>query len=303
MISRRTTKYLAELYVQWFRHSHGRSQNRGYFYSIVGDEFYDFLFEHEYDDWFCTLGRTTSSGTNTRQLIDFILGLHTGETLKQVAPDGTGPQQTSLGQDLLTKLAGDILKHIEKNSSTYPPAYLQSQIADLMSSLQLDGYKYQDSRLLISESEVFDTQDSTDILSTLYKELDLDNSEIAFNHLKLSEEAFLAKRWGDCISNSRNLLETVLREVAASHSVTFDNTKLDRKTYETPVLVRQYLENIKLIEENEKKTLAEVYGLLSNTGSHPYMAQQDQARLLRHVSLLLSEFIMLRYQGELANSI
>ena len=35
------------------------------------------------------------------------------------------------------------------------------------------------------------------------------------------------------------------------------------------------------------------------TGSHPYIAQQDQARLLRQLALVLSQFILLRYQGYL----
>ena len=63
--------------------------------------------------------------------------------------------------------------------------------------------------------------------------------------------------------------------------------------------VRDYLEREGLLETKEKKELAEVYGLLSNVGSHPYIAGKDQARLLRQQALLLSQFVMLRYQGYL----
>jgi hypothetical protein len=47
-----------------------------------------------------------------------------------------------------------------------------------------------------------------------------------------------------------------------------------------------------------KEALAKVYGLLSHTGGHPYMAQNDQARLLRHLALTFSQFAMLRLRGK-----
>jgi hypothetical protein len=57
-----------------------------------------------------------------------------------------------------------------------------------------------------------------------------------------------------------------------------------------------------LLESKEKKVISSVYALLSNTGSHPYMADNDEARLLRHLSLTLSQFVMLRLQGSVRNN-
>lgn len=48
--------------------------------------------------------------------------------------------------------------------------------------------------------------------------------------------------------------------------------------------MRDYLEQEALLERKEKDALAQVYGLLSETGAHPYIAKSDQARLLRHRS-------------------
>jgi hypothetical protein len=64
--------------------------------------------------------------------------------------------------------------------------------------------------------------------------------------------------------------------------------------------VRDYLEQNGLLEGKEKDALAKVYGLLSETGGHPYMAQNEQARLLRHLALSFSQFAMLRFRGCLA---
>jgi hypothetical protein len=64
--------------------------------------------------------------------------------------------------------------------------------------------------------------------------------------------------------------------------------------------VRDYLERSGLLESKEKEALAKVYGPLSHTGGHPYMAQNDQARLLRHLALTFSQFAMLRLRGKLS---
>ena len=47
---------------------------------------------------------------------------------------------------------------------------------------------------------------------------------------------------------------------------------------------------------------ASVCGLLSHAGGHPYMAQSEQARLLRHLVLTFSQFVMLRFKSKLDSS-
>ena len=94
-------------------------------------------------------------------------------------------------------------------------------------------------------------------------------------------------------------LETILQEVATAHSVHVKGSTLPAGTYTRPVTGRDYLEQEGLVERKEKATIAQVYGLLSETGGHPYMARNDQARLLRHLALAFSQFVMLRLQGSL----
>ena len=36
---------------------------------------------------------------------------------------------------------------------------------------------------------------------------------------------------------------------------------------------------------------------MSDTGGHPYMAAKDQARLMRHLALTFSQFVLLRLEG------
>jgi hypothetical protein len=162
--------------------------------------------------------------------------------------------------------------------------------------LELDGFIFRDSRLLTSDENVL-AEEESGVLESLYRRLNLQNEKTAFHHLDLSEQHYLAGRWDDSISNSRKFLESVLREVATAHSLQEHDSPLSRSVYEWPKDVRNYLEKEKLISHKEKEALFKVYGLLSDTGGHPYMARSDQARLLRNLALTLSQFIMLRFQG------
>jgi hypothetical protein len=94
----------------------------------------------------------------------------------------------------------------------------------------------------------------------------------------------------------------VLQEVAATHAEKSDTGSLDKSVKEWPARVRDYLEKVGLLETKEKEALATAYGLMSHTGNHPYMAANDQARLLRHLALTFSQFVMLRLRGNLGAS-
>ena len=167
----------------------------------------------------------------------------------------------------------------------------------LIRNVELDGYSYEKPRLIAPEMDVLDIQDEMGILESLYTSLELNNKETAFHHLELSDEHYLASKWDDSISNSRKFLEAVLQETAYSHYLFANKTPISDEIYSRPAQVRDYIEKQGLLESKEKEALSSVYGLLSNTGSHPYITQNEQARLLRHLALTFAQFVMLRYQG------
>lgn len=307
MISRKTAHIIGEVYAALFREPRTGHRVGGYpssyTYYVVGvQKLYDFLYDNGYPAWFCNKARAITISHDTRPLKDFIMKLHTGETQYDATPDWSWEQRTQLGQKQLVDLARDILNYCHSDSASQRKQETSHGIETLTRALELDGYAYQNSRLLASEEEVLDTEEEAGILEKLFTSLGLGNKETAFHHLNLSEEHYMAQRWDDSISNSRKFLECVLQEVAAAHSLSRRNTRLLETVYSQPVQVRDYLEKEGLIETKEKKAIAEVYGLLSHTGSHPYMAQNDQARLLRHLALTLSQFVMLRLQGSLASA-
>ena len=151
----------------------------------------------------------------------------------------------------------------------------------------------------VIKEDVLDVQEEAGVLESLYVSLQLGNRETAMHHLQLSEEHYLAEKWDDSIANCRKFLECVLGEVAVAHSLRVKGSPLPETTYTRPVRVRDYLEREGLLEKKEKEVLAEVYGLLSQTGGHPYKAQSEQAQLLRGFALSFSHFTMRRFSDRL----
>lgn len=288
MISRAATKILAKIYGNLFtKRVFKRTVIRQYEdYVVVKNRLYDFLYERDYEAWFLNATQEHHIYRH-RHLVEFIMKIHTGESLISARPEWTLEQRKKLGQRYLKDLAEDIIKDLKSSSS----------VKELISRLELDGYIWKNERLLFSESDVLDSEEEGGILKSLVDELDLENKETTLHHLQLSEDHYIDEKWEDSISNSRKFLESILQEVAAKHHMVEGNTILSDSIYSSPRDVRDYLKNNGLIEEKEKKAIASVYGLLSETGGHPYIAEQDQARLLRHMALTFCQFVMLRLKG------
>lgn len=293
MISRRTAIRIGDAYKANFAYvGTGRSSP-----TVDKDKLYDFLFSNDYAPWFCN---SFASMLIPRSVKEWVMRLHTGETQANATPEWNWEARRKLGQKYLRNLAEDILQYYESCKGTYERRKLDRACPELLRSLELDGYAYRDGKLYPPESDVLDVEEETGLLHRLYEALSLANLDTVFGMLQLSEEHYLEERWSDCIVNSRKFLESVLLEVARAYAQRFATGELDQLREPQPRSVRQFLEDQGLIEKREKEALDKVYGLLSHTGAHPYMAENDQARLLRQLSLTLSQFAMLRLQGRIS---
>ncbi len=303
MISRKCCKLIAEAYEVSFSKYHAGDRFTSGYDTVNTTALYDFLYENDYAAYFCNAARDTYRSHSTRGLKEFIMKLHTGETLYTATNDWTWQQREHLGQEHLRDLAEDILNKLVDILALLKARGIGVDrdralaLERLKKQLELEGYEYRDRKLLQPETDVLDVAEETGVLRSLHKELGLANADTTFHHLELTEHHYVEGRWDDSISNSRKFLESVLQEIAAAHSQRVRGEVIADRTYSSALHVRDYLEKQGLVEPKEKKALSAVYGLLSDTGSHPYMAQKDQARLLRHLALTLSQFAMLRLRG------
>lgn len=299
MISRRSVIALSDVFSRHFTKYESNTRRR----TADSVAVYDFLYRHEYDAWFCDAARSRTS-TAPRTLKDFILKVHTGESLFEATPEWSWQQREKLGQELVRSLSEDVLNEAAKD--TRPRArHLTTTLAHIVDderlreNLELDGYVYKGERLLIPESDVLDVQQEEGILHSLYSELKLGEPEVALHHLRLSEEHYVNGKWDDSISNVRKFAEAALLHVALRLN---DLGSAQIRSDARPVDVRTHLEREGLLSKKEREALQHVYGLLSETGSHPYIAANDQARLMRHLGLTFAQFVMLRLRGKLADA-
>lgn len=299
MISRRAAAAIAQAYFERFTYYNagsGRIESK-----VYRDDLYDFLYENDFDSWFLNCVKKLSP-TYRRQLKELLMRLHTGETVQKVAPSWSRKQREALGQRLLRELAQALITLREDDSEygRYRPKRAET-VDEMRRALELDGYVYRSGTLLIPEESVLDETEEQGVIGELFAENSLHGRDTLIHHLELSASHYSECRWDDSISNSRKVLELVLRECARKHA-SENSTSLDENFLSRPARVREYLVDRGLIEEKEKLALASIYGLLSNTGGHPYIAEKDQARLLRHYSLTTCQFVLLRLRGALAAS-
>jgi len=256
---------------------------------------YDFLYERGWDAWFCNTVRKRGSGSNPRTIKDFIMSLHTGQSLVDATPDWTWKQRERLGQRYLEELAEDAVQRWDKAES-----YYRKGLDSMKKALELDGYGFKDGRLLVPEQDVVDAQEQAGVLRTLFQDMALGEEAETFSFLEASDDHYIDGKWADAIHNARKFLESTLWCVATKNASETEGRQLPVAMSESPASVRDYLEKQGLLEEKEKKALSAVYSLLSHTGGHPYMAEKDQARLLRHLAITFCHFVMLRLKGRLA---
>jgi hypothetical protein len=298
MISRNSAKTIADAYYSNFIHFHRGTRVYSGRFTTDLHSLYDFLYVNDFEAWLLNAFNSLSS-TNTRDLIDFILRIHTGESLSVATPQWNWQQRQTLGQRILKELAECLIRKQLSSDPDFQSSEdsAKRSVAIMQRTLELDGYIFRDNILWIPEESVVNEAEEQGVLESLMNSLGLPDVPTLKHHLELSATDYQASHWDNSISNSRKVLDGVLTQVAIRYSDISGDSGLSSKELERAFAVRDYLEQIKLLEKKEKEAIASVYALLSDTGGHPYIAERDQARLMRHLSLTLSQFVLLRLEG------
>jgi len=298
MIGRRSAKTIADAYHERFT-SFTRGQYGSREFQYHRDKLYDFLFINNFEGWVLNAIKQIYR-SDQRGLLEFLMRFHTGESLASGTPDWSWDKRKTLGQRFLRDLAQALIhaRHSDPQFEAYGDQDKKA-VDEMQRLLELDGYVYRAGVLLVPEESVLDVEEEEGVLENLIRAVGLPESSTIQHHLQLSEEHYQNENWDDSISNSRKTLEAVLMQVANVYSASSTGKPLPAQTLNRPAAVREYLEQVGVLERKEQTTLGEVYGLLSNTGGHPYIAQQDQARLMRHLSVTFCQFVLLRLQGRL----
>jgi len=295
MIGRKVAKRLAEVYRKRFlRVTRDRTYGRDDHYSVDGKEFHDFLYERDYEPWLLEIADSLNY-SKPRDLEEFVMGLQTGRSLALVTRDWTIPERQDFGQRILVRFAEDILREAHEPTTYAHERESRIEVREaLLLPLELDGYIYRSGKLYQSDKNVLNEEQEANLLLELINVVRLDNALVMDHHLKMSETQYLDGHWWDSIGNARAFFEEVLKQVAIKYSREHPGDPIDDNP--KAVDVRLYLEKVGLFSHSEIMAIKEVYALLSESGNHPHISEQDQARMMRNLSLTLSSLPCSRHK-------
>src|ERR1044072_9400877 len=202
MVSRRSTLRIERLYEVLF--TDGRVPLFDF------QKLWDYLYEEEVEGWFLEQIKSIQYPSQFR---DVVLGLHTDTTLKakHLLPE----VRQEIAQKILWQLAVAILKFCGPDLDN-PIAEQSDDVIltrALVRQLEMDGYVYRNETLYPAESTVIPEEAEQSYLESLIAETRFSDSDTIIHHLKLSEEHFLNSKWDDSISNSRKVLDAILKDI------------------------------------------------------------------------------------------
>lgn len=269
MISRRTTLLIADIICNSFTHEvretdlYGRT--RGYSTKVMEDELRDFLFEFGIDGF--TIEKISHSFITKADLKKDILNIHTGYFYNKEKYFNF----TKLGQKDIKGLAIGILYR------KLQPESLEA----LENLLRIDGYIYEKEKLYEINTDV---DDKANLIKNKFKKFGFNYKKEFDVFYSNMNEHFANSKWEDSIHNSRKLYEIVLKECAIyySENIAKDNENLLNAK---PVDIRLYLEKNNYFSDDESNIIQYYYKYLSNIGSHPKLALEEQADFSRVMSI------------------
>jgi hypothetical protein len=217
------------------------------------DSLYDFLYERDYEPWFCNMVNKLMS---RRGLKEWVLRLHTGETLSDATPNWPWDKRAELGRQYLQNLAKDFLNWYQEIDQKWVADSYRGLRDEILRRLEIDGYVYRKGELLEPEADVLDVEAESGLLRSLFGDLGLPEEDQTFGFLDLSEKHYVEGRWSDSIGNARKFFEGILQGVAKKHADEAGAADSHVLAGQRPVEVRAYLEASGLLEKKERETLA-----------------------------------------------
>jgi hypothetical protein len=262
--------------------------------------FADLLYEKDHDEALVNTARALYLETGT--IKSFILGLYSGSTLellvasKQQAEGGFLPiDRPEIADTALQKLAADLLEYAHRPREKTLVHIDRMFIKDLVASLELDGLQWKNDCLLRIEENTFDVKEQEGILEEIYRTLGLGNLAQIRHELKLTDDHYVAGKWGDCIKHARDLAECILLEVAVARAG-LGAGSVPAKAKEQAVSVRAELHSSGFLDDKEVGFLNALWKLLSEQGGHMNMSPKENARICRQYALTAAHFVLLRFQ-------
>lgn len=278
MISRKTTLYVANVIIDNFTYEKFNSSYNGGYYSheISKEKLRDFLYEVGVDGW--SIDKIYRIYSDVDKLKGYILNMETGRFYNTEEYN----KFKKYGQSDLKAIIIGIFQQKKE---------LNIDIEELENLLRIDGYIYNNGNLYELNTDI---EEKVELVKVKYEYFDFDQViefDTFYNNMN---EHFTNSKWEDSIHNGRKLYEMVLSKVAKKYSNIMGDKKISGN--EKQVQIREYLEEKEFFSEDEINIVRYYYKYISNIGSHPKLALQEQADFCRVLTINICLYALKRLE-------
>jgi len=252
----------------------------------------EFLYEHDFPDWFITHARTQYS-FEWREIIPAIR--NTQFFFPHTYFSGPGANITGkpyLSPEEAVTLSEELLQRLTAAASTLPDGEA------VVRSLELDGFRVNKEELrLIPFDSVASEQEEENRITLLVKQSGFASETVILKHIRDAHELFLQEKDHPSIGEARNFVQALIDGISAEtdahggHSVGYPSGMANRL---------KYLEDVGFFTTDEKTAFGSAWGFLS-AGSHPGIPTRDEARIALILSLEFGVLLLLKFGNWRAN--
>lgn len=190
------------------------------------------------------------------------------------------------GQTWLIGMVQVVLSEAEPMRAALP-------VDELIASLKEDGLDYIRGKVVPAAVKAVDLEPEDQYLLALIRSINPPNIDEVKHHHDESDKAFANGIWGGASSETRNFLIAVLRglrEVATSRGKI---PPFKQPGKDGPLI--EDFKSIGLFTDDEKNAVMYVWVLLSYSGPHVGIKEEDSARLSRLLAIGMTEWTTLKF--------
>ncbi|MGA8622802.1 MAG: hypothetical protein WB660_30300 [Candidatus Sulfotelmatobacter sp.] len=163
----------------------------------------------------------------------------------------------------------------------------------LQRSLELDGFRELDGKLVPTDTAIFDQPKQVSLLRANVQSSQLPSTEVLLHHFANAEELYVARKFDTATGEWRKFLEQLLRDIAESTAQNRPDLKNDASKL-TMKLLFPYLKHAGFFDSDEELAFSNTYGFLCS-GSRPGVGREQQAYLAMVLSLTFSHVALTKF--------
>lgn len=203
------------------------------------------------------------------------------------------------GQIMLVVMIEVVISQEQTISDFAAPPTPRALSTEVIASLREDGLDFIGGKVVPAEMKSVNLKKEDEYLIGLIRAIGPFNMDVIQHHHDESDNAFATGGWGSASSQARNFLVATLRGLREEATSRGNVTPYKQPGKDGPLI--EDFKTIGLFTDEEKNAVVHVWVLLSHSGPHVGIKEEDSARFSRLLAIGLTEWIALKFIGSKKN--